>query len=170
MFNWNVSELQSSEFKYNKQLFMEKARKWTQEHAFQKNKVSLLSFWCSFHVKPSFHFSIYCFCYLFIFLYSSVSSAVLSCEVAFFIHKMVLWSFRTMLYIVFIWPPKLTLLFSKIKMGCSGNNQESTLLVSLFKGAMDDAKENIPEQKASSRKRDPLTAHQGGETAKRFCM
>ncbi|XP_068604604.1 ubiquitin-conjugating enzyme E2 T [Brachionichthys hirsutus] len=27
----------SSEFKYNKQLFIEKARKWTQEHAFQKN-------------------------------------------------------------------------------------------------------------------------------------
>ncbi|XP_068171947.1 ubiquitin-conjugating enzyme E2 T [Antennarius striatus] len=27
----------SSEFKYNKQLFLEKARKWTQEHAFQKN-------------------------------------------------------------------------------------------------------------------------------------
>lgn len=27
----------SSEFKYNKQLFMEKARKWTQEHAVQKN-------------------------------------------------------------------------------------------------------------------------------------
>ncbi|XP_054464490.1 ubiquitin-conjugating enzyme E2 T [Anoplopoma fimbria] len=28
----------SSEFKYNKQLFTEKARKWTQEHAVQKNK------------------------------------------------------------------------------------------------------------------------------------
>nr|XP_033485842.1 ubiquitin-conjugating enzyme E2 T isoform X1 [Epinephelus lanceolatus]XP_033485843.1 ubiquitin-conjugating enzyme E2 T isoform X1 [Epinephelus lanceolatus] len=27
----------SSEFKYNKQLFMEKARKWTEEHAVQKN-------------------------------------------------------------------------------------------------------------------------------------
>ncbi|XP_051282236.1 ubiquitin-conjugating enzyme E2 T [Dicentrarchus labrax] len=27
----------SSEFKYNKQLFTEKARKWTQEHAVQKN-------------------------------------------------------------------------------------------------------------------------------------
>lgn len=27
----------SSEFKYNKHLFMEKARKWTQEHAVQKN-------------------------------------------------------------------------------------------------------------------------------------
>ncbi|XP_077947182.1 ubiquitin-conjugating enzyme E2 T isoform X2 [Gasterosteus aculeatus] len=27
----------SSEFKYNKLLFMEKARKWTQEHAVQKN-------------------------------------------------------------------------------------------------------------------------------------
>ncbi|KAK2851455.1 hypothetical protein Q5P01_007731 [Channa striata] len=27
----------SSEFKYNKQLFVEKARKWTQEHAAQKN-------------------------------------------------------------------------------------------------------------------------------------
>ncbi|XP_035500717.1 ubiquitin-conjugating enzyme E2 T [Scophthalmus maximus] len=27
----------SSEFKYNKQLFMEKARKWTREHAVQKN-------------------------------------------------------------------------------------------------------------------------------------
>ncbi|XP_029361612.1 ubiquitin-conjugating enzyme E2 T [Echeneis naucrates] len=27
----------SSEFKYNKQLYMEKAKKWTQEHAFQKN-------------------------------------------------------------------------------------------------------------------------------------
>ncbi|XP_020490751.1 ubiquitin-conjugating enzyme E2 T [Labrus bergylta] len=27
----------SSEFKYNKQLFMEKAQKWTQEHAVQKN-------------------------------------------------------------------------------------------------------------------------------------
>ncbi|XP_068453838.1 ubiquitin-conjugating enzyme E2 T [Clinocottus analis] len=27
----------SSEFKYNKQLFTEKARKWTQEHAIQKN-------------------------------------------------------------------------------------------------------------------------------------
>ncbi|KAM6924627.1 ubiquitin-conjugating enzyme E2 T [Xenentodon cancila] len=27
----------SSEFKYNKSLFMEKARKWTQEHAVQKN-------------------------------------------------------------------------------------------------------------------------------------
>ncbi|XP_026188185.1 ubiquitin-conjugating enzyme E2 T [Mastacembelus armatus] len=27
----------SSEFKYNKQLFVEKARKWTQEHAVQKN-------------------------------------------------------------------------------------------------------------------------------------
>lgn len=28
----------SSEFKYNKQLFTEKARKWTQQHAVQKNK------------------------------------------------------------------------------------------------------------------------------------
>ena len=33
--------MQSSEFKYNKQLFTEKARKWTQEHAVQKNMVSL---------------------------------------------------------------------------------------------------------------------------------
>lgn len=28
----------SSEFKYNKQLFLEKAKKWTHEHAIQKNK------------------------------------------------------------------------------------------------------------------------------------
>lgn len=31
----------SSEFKYNKQLFSEKAKKWTHEHAIQKNKGSL---------------------------------------------------------------------------------------------------------------------------------
>ncbi|KAF3696927.1 Ubiquitin-conjugating enzyme E2 T [Channa argus] len=31
----------SSEFKYNKQLFVEKARKWTQEHAAQKNTGAL---------------------------------------------------------------------------------------------------------------------------------
>lgn len=31
--------MQSAEFKYNKQLFTEKAKKWTQEHAVQKNKV-----------------------------------------------------------------------------------------------------------------------------------
>lgn len=33
-------QMQSSEFKYNTPLFMEKARKWTQEHAVQKIKVS----------------------------------------------------------------------------------------------------------------------------------
>lgn len=34
--------LQSSEFKYNKQLFMEKAKKWTEKHAIQKIMVRVL--------------------------------------------------------------------------------------------------------------------------------
>lgn len=32
--------MQSAEFKYNKHLFLDKAKKWTQEHAVQKNTVS----------------------------------------------------------------------------------------------------------------------------------
>uniref|UniRef100_A0A8C5AZW3 Ubiquitin-conjugating enzyme E2T (putative) n=1 Tax=Gadus morhua TaxID=8049 RepID=A0A8C5AZW3_GADMO len=39
MFNRVTFLLQSSEFKYNKQLFVENARKWTEKHAIQKNTV-----------------------------------------------------------------------------------------------------------------------------------
>lgn len=39
-FPFFLLQMQSAEFKYNKHLFLEKAKKWTQEHAVQKNAVS----------------------------------------------------------------------------------------------------------------------------------
>jgi len=48
--SWGVQTLsvlhtfQSSEFKYNKPLYLEKAKNWTSEHAIQKNKVRFVLF------------------------------------------------------------------------------------------------------------------------------
>lgn len=191
--------MQSSEFKYNKQLFTEKARKWTQEHAVQKNTVSALVYGWSclllFMIENFFLFNTCNFIMYWPSQYAAVfllgDMIIVTCStalwvLAYFSHRVVLCSLDRMLcthlisisnkvmqsvWFILISNLHISYFLSFWMWGANMGNA-FIIFVSVFvQGVVGCNRENTADQKASSRKREAFCAQQEAEEpAKRTCV
>lgn len=189
--------MQSSEFKYNKQLFTEKARKWTQEHAVQKNKVSpsgvwwwkqfstfkyfnLIIFWpfwvgctaltewhgyCSLLQSTIMSFLVLAVCNCIFYPQGGAVLYQLNVSSIHFLQSDTAYCICTHMW------PLYYISFLVVEDHRWAMLPLSKIISVFVQGVVESNKENTPDQKASSRKRETCGVQQEAEEpAKRTCM